>query len=171
MQWRRHILPALYSLHHRIHPSMIHRSRQLLWSSFTLSAPGSSSPSLVSFPTPDNAHHLPPPLPMANPSFVWGDRDAETFMQSVTAAYSEVVHWKNNTFSIPYGNAGKKFVTELSKLYRAFAEHTALESIALKATTVMSVLLLQKPSHKSKPKDHSACLERRLRSWTEGDVG
>ena len=91
-------------------------------------------------------------------------------MQSVTAAYSEVVHWKNNIFSVPYGNAGKKIVTELSKLYRAFAERTALESIALKATTVMSVLLLQKPSHKSKPKDHSACLERRLRSWTEGDV-
>lgn len=34
----------------------------------------------------------------------------------------------------------------------------------------MSVLLLQKPHYKSKPKDHSSCLERRLQSWSEGDL-
>ena len=58
----------------------------------------------------------------------------------------------------------------LSKLYRAYAEGSALEPIALKATTVMSILLLQKPSRNSKSRDHSACLERRLRAWTEGDI-
>ena len=47
---------------------------------------------------PNNAHSLPPPTPMANPSFVWGMLDAETFMHSVTAAYAEVVHWRRNTF-------------------------------------------------------------------------
>ena len=119
---------------------------------------------------PNNAHSLPPPTPMANPSFVCGMLDAETFMHSVTAAYAEVVHWRRNTFSVPYGSAGKKFVSELSKLYRAYAEGSALEPIALKATTVMSLLLLQKPSRNSKSRDHSACLERRLRAWTEGDI-
>ena len=64
----------------------------------------------------------------------------------------------------------KKFVYELSTLYRAYAEGSALECIALKAITVMSVLLLQKPHYKSKPKDHSSCLERRLQSWAEGDL-
>ena len=34
----------------------------------------------------------------------------------------------------------------------------------------MSILLLQKPSRNSKSRDHSACLERRLRAWTEGDI-
>ena len=34
----------------------------------------------------------------------------------------------------------------------------------------MSVLLLQKPHYKSKPKDHSSCLEQRLQSWSEGDL-
>ena len=69
---------------------------------------------------------------------------------SCTAAYTEVVHWKTSS-QYPMEMRGKHL---LSKLYRAFVKCTALESIALKATTVMSVLLLQKPAHKSKPKDH-----------------
>ena len=113
---------------------------------------------------------LPTPTPLANPSFVWGPLDAESFIHSVTCAYSEVVHWRKNTFTVPYGNAGKRFVTELSTLYRAYAEGSALECIALKAITVMSVLLLQKPHSKSKSKEHSSCLDRRLQSWKEGDL-
>ena len=107
---------------------------------------------------------------MAAPSFVWGDCDAETFSHSVTAAYPEVVKWKPNIFSVPFGNAGKKFVQELSRLLRAYAEGSALESIALKASTVMSILLLQKPARNSKAKEHSSCLVRRLNLWLAGDI-
>ena len=32
----------------------------------------------------------------------------------------------------------------------------------------MSILLLQRPHSKSKPKEHSSCLEQRLQSWSEG---
>jgi hypothetical protein len=102
--------------------------------------------------------------------FVWGSLDSETFIQSVSRAYPEVVHWRKNTFTVPYGNVGKKFVYELSTLYRAYADGSAMECIALKAVTVMSVLLLQKPHYKSKAKDHTSCLERRLQSWSEGDL-
>ena len=84
--------------------------------------------------------------------------------------YSEVVHWQKNTFNVPFGKAGKGFVLELSRLLRAYADGSALESIALKASTVLSVLLLQKPLHRSKQKDHLACLERRLLSWKKGDI-
>ena len=122
---------------------------------------------------PNSAHSLPPlpaPAPMANPAFAWGSLSAENFIKSVSSAYAEVVHWRRNTFPVPSGNAGKKFVNELSTLYSAYAEGSALECIALKAITVMSLLLLQKPHNKSKPKEHSACLERRLLSWTEGDI-
>ncbi|KAL5516816.1 hypothetical protein EMCRGX_G002236 [Ephydatia muelleri] len=45
-----------------------------------------------------------------------------------------------------------------------------LESIALKAITVASRLLLQKPFRTSKAKDHTFCLERHLTSWKEGAV-
>ena len=84
--------------------------------------------------------------------------------------HSEVVKWKPNTFSIPFGNSGKKFVQELSRLFRAYAEGSTLESIALKAITVMSILLLQRPTRNSKPKVHSSSLERRLHSWQVGDI-
>jgi len=91
-------------------------------------------------------------------------------MQSLNEAYAEVVHWRSNTFKVPFGNAGKGFVAELSRLYKAYADGSALEAIALKACTVMSVLLLQKPFYTSKSKDHCACLERRLLTWKEGDI-
>ncbi len=44
----------------------------------------------------------------------------------------------------------------------------ALECVALKAITVASILLLQKPHRKSKPREHTSCLERRLQLWSEG---
>ena len=52
------------------------------------------------------------------------------------------------------------------------AEGSALEAIALKATTVMSLLLLQKPhcTMTSKSRDHVACLERQMKSWKAGEI-
>ena len=93
--------------------------------------------------------------------------DATTIMHSLNEAYSEVVNWCSNTFKVPFRNAGKGFVAELSTCM--------LMDLLLKqfhwrlVYTVMSVLLLQKPFHVSKSKDHCACLERRLLTWKEGD--
>ena len=78
------------------------------------------------------------------------------------SAYEEVVHWRPNVFIIPFGKAGKSFVRELAKLYKAFADQSALHSIALMACSVMQPLLLQKPYKQSKAKDHSTCLSRQL---------
>ena len=69
-------------------------------------------------------------------------------------AYDEVVHWKMNLFLIPFGSVGKSVITELARLYRAVATSSAQESIALKASTVLTVLALQKPYPKSKAKVH-----------------
>ena len=80
--------------------------------------------------------------------------------------YSEVVHWTPNYFKVPYGNVGKSFVSELARLYKSFATGSAMESIALKAATVLPILLLQKPSNNPKAKVLSACLE----SWLDGDL-
>ena len=80
------------------------------------------------------------------------------------SAYEEVVHWRPNVFMIPFGKA---FVRELAKLYQAFADQSALHSIALMACSVMQPLLLQKPYKQSKAKDHSICLSR-LDLWRKG---
>ena len=102
--------------------------------------------------------------------FTWGNHSATDFSNILEATYSEVVLWRRNSFILPFGKAGREFVGELSKLYQAFASASALESIALKAATVLPILLLQKPQKASKAKEHATCLERRLRSWKEGNL-
>ena len=108
--------------------------------------------------------------PWATPTFTWGDVDAEPFTQRLDHAYSVVVHWRRNVFTVPSGKAGTGFVSELSRLFLAYAEGSALESIALKAAMTMCALLLQKPNRTSKSKDHVACLERRMTLWRAGDL-
>ena len=120
-------------------------------------------------------HHQ-PPAPHASPPllpelrFTWGDLCGEDFTQVIEAAYTETVIWHMNLFNIPSGKNGKVFVSELARLFRSFAEATALELVALKAAMVMPHLLLQKPSQKSKAKDHCVILGRRLRMWHQGDI-
>ena len=61
-------------------------------------------------------------------------------------------------------------MSQLARLYQAFGSASALESMALKATIVLPILLLQKPSKVSKTKAHVKCLERRLQHWLNGDL-
>ena len=70
----------------------------------------------------------------------------------------------------PTENAGKKFVQELSRLFWAYADQSALESVALQATTVMPILLLQKPAHNSRAKGLTSCLECCFNVWSRGDI-
>ena len=128
------------------------------------------SEQLVGTKTSQCTWSLPEPVPAADPLFTWGPHDGQSFIETVTAAYDEVVHWRPNLFLVPFGNAGKQFVLELARLYRAFAEGSALESIALKATTVLTILALQRPFRNSKAKTHSHYLGRRLTTWLNGDL-
>jgi len=100
--------------------------------------------------------------------FLWNDSTGEEVCRFLISAYEEVVHWKPNIFLLPFGKAGKSFVRELARLYQAFADNSALSSIALLACSVMQPLLLQKPHRHSRAKDHSAHLLRRLELWSKG---
>ena len=88
----------------------------------------------------------------------------------IDEAYNEIIHWKRNIFLIPSGAAGKLFVQEVTRLLQAFASDSAMEYIALKASFVMQILLLQKPSQKRKSRDHVTHLKRRLELWKQGDI-
>ena len=105
-------------------------------------------------------------------SVVWSNEpeavDGSSVVDSITAAYSEVVHWRQNLFTIPYGQEGKAFITELTRLLRAFVDKSGLEGIALKASMVLPALVLQRPHSTSRAKDHVQCLSRRLRAWRLG---
>ena len=121
-------------------------------------------------PAPVRVNVTWPIPPLQPPSFTWGSCTGEDFCTSINSAYEEVVHWRRNIFQVPSGSSGKAFVSELARLFQAYADSSSLESIAMKAVTVMQTLLLQKPSRASKSKDHVTHLQRRLELWTNGDI-
>ena len=158
------------------HPTASHLTRTplpdqsghlLSFSSVDDSAPGSNIP----IPALDEPLVvLPSFTSVAEPTFSWGQVDADSFSHSLDASYAEIVHWRKNCFKVPAGNSGKSFVSEVARLFRAFAEKSALESVALKAVTVLAILTLQKPFRSSKTKDHVICLVRRLALWKDGNL-
>ena len=114
--------------------------------------------------------NLPSPTPINAHVFTWGNHNATDFSDMLEATYNEVIYWRRNCFTVPLGRIGKAFVSELSKLYSAFASASSLESVALKAAIILPILLLQKPQRTSKNKEHITCLERRLKAWREGNL-
>ena len=129
-----------------------------------------TSPTVPIFTPADASQQLPNFRPQHEPTFCWGAVDGPSFVHSVTCAYDEAVHWRRNMFTLPSGLVGKEFVAELSRLFRAYAESSALECIALKAAALMPLLLLQRPHAKSKAKELVSCLQRRLHAWKAGDI-
>ena len=99
-----------------------------------------NSPTSTIFPNKTGDYSLPDFQPLAVGSFTWGRLSRDCAIQVVESAYSGVVHWRRNIFYVPSGSAGKQFVQELSKLYQAYANASAMECIALKAATILAFL-------------------------------
>ena len=104
------------------------------------------------------------------PNFIWGNRSGVEFCEKVSKGYDEVVQWRRNLFLLPIGKVAKSFIQETADLFESYASKSTLESIALKACMLMHVLLLHKPSQKSKAKDHANHFRRRLTLWKAGDL-
>ena len=136
----------------------------------TSTSPATENPAQGTPESGSSCPELPAISPISDATYAWGAYDSASFSSSLDAAYEEVVHWRPNFFKLPYGKTGKSFTSELARLYSAFASGSAMQSIALKATVVLPILMLQKPSAKSKTKEHITCLERRLTTWQNGDL-
>ena len=126
----------------------------------------------IKTPITDSTELLPPYTPVCSidPSFRWGRAEGSAFLLKVDSCYSKVVHWQRSVFSIPSGKAGKDFVSELARLYNAYAEGSQTESFALTAAMILPSLILQKLYPDSKAKEHVKCIERRLILWRDGDI-
>jgi hypothetical protein len=112
-----------------------------------------------------------PPFPeLAEAKFQWGERSGVNISKDIDEAYESIVFWRKNLFDLPSGTTGKRFVAEVARLNRAYADRGPLEGIALKASMVIIPLLLQKPHAKSKSKDHVECMKRRLSLWDAGNI-
>ncbi|CAM1294773.1 Uncharacterised protein r2_g398 [Pycnogonum litorale] len=117
-----------------------------------------------------NGNNLPQYEEMSKSSFVWGEVSNDAFENNLDQAYITVMHWRKNTFCLPTGKEGNRFIDELTRLFTAYAEATSIERIALKAIVVFQALMLQKPSAKSKTRDHIKCLSRRMISWQKSEI-
>ena len=101
----------------------------------------------------------------------WENTPYNEFTMQVNKIYEEIVHLRRNIFKIPSGKAGKEYIKELTFWLRQFnSPKSELNSIALKAFMSLPTLILQKPSPKSKAKEHSECTSRRLLLWKNGDL-
>ena len=62
------------------------------------------------------------------------------------------------------------FIRELTSWLEHFNRDSEYKYIALKVYMILSSLLLQKPTHNSKAKDHNKKIEERLSSWKGGRI-
>ena len=86
----------------------------------------------------------------------------------INGAYNEITTWRKNTFLVPYGKKGRDFIDQLSKHINDWNNGTATQHLALEAAIVLLAVGLQKPSQKSKAKEHQECLEKLLKLWRNG---
>ena len=108
--------------------------------------------------------------PMAEPNFLWNDINGESFSSLVKSCYDEVVQWRRNVFKVPYEKIGASFVHEQAKLFQAYSDSSALESIALYTAIIVPSLLLQRPLGKLRANELSRLLDRCLTIWLSGDL-
>ena len=71
---------------------------------------------------------------------------------------------------LPRGKVGTEFVKTLTNLINYFITPSKWTRLSLSLVHIFLPLMLQKPSSKSKAKDHCKYLEKRLKLWTEGDL-
>ena len=71
---------------------------------------------------------------------------------------------------VPRGKVGTDFIREIARIIRLFTEPSKWGRVASAQLHIFIPLMLQKPSSKSKAKDHSKYLEKRLKYWNEGDL-
>ena len=117
-----------------------------------------------------NVGQLPDYKPSSGLNFRWGRLSGAEFAHVNQCAFLEIAHWRRNAFMVPSGNVGKQFVRELTALFTAYANSSAMESAAMTAIMVACALLLQKPYAASKTRDHVNALERRIIAWKDGDI-
>lgn len=78
----------------------------------------------VHYQTNLDTQHLPSFVSLQPPTIRWGEVEGEV---SVCDIQEEIVHWKRNLFKVPSGRAGKSFIRERTRMFRAYTDVSALE--------------------------------------------
>ena len=105
----------------------------------------------------------------------WGKRSVGNAIvistSVITDAYSEIATWRKNVFLVPYGNAGRDFIDQVTLHVNDWNSGSDNQHcISLKAAFVLLAVGFRKPSPTSKAKDHQDVLSRRLILWRQGEI-
>ena len=107
----------------------------------------------------------------ATANICWGDmKGMESIKIKIQETFDEITTWQKNTFEVPRGNAGRDFISEMARLIQLFNNKTRWEPVAIHCLQIFMPLMLQKPSKKSKNKDHIRYLVKRIKLWKEGKL-
>ena len=93
-----------------------------------------------------------------------------TIRNKISEIYEEIIKWRKNLFLVPPGKSGTDFIKELTRLLQLFVDETKWMRLALARVHIFIPLMLQKPSAKSKARDHTKYLEKRLKWWNLGGL-
>ena len=91
-------------------------------------------------------------------------------LSTIDNACNEISKWRKNTFLVPYGKVGGEFIDKMAENINDWNNGSKMQPIALKAAIVLLAVGLQKPSQKSKAKDHQECLAKQLVLCKEGEI-
>ena len=104
----------------------------------------------------------------------WGKRsDGKAIVIStsvITDAYNEIATWRKNVFLVSYGKVSRDFIDQVTLHVNDWNIGSDNQHIPLKAAFVLLAVGLQKPSPKSKEKDHQDVLSKRLILWRQGEI-
>ena len=85
-------------------------------------------------------------------------------------ADNKIATWRKNVFLVPYGKVGRDFIDQVTLHIYDWNSVSDNQHISLKAAFVLLAVGLQKPSPKSKAKDHQDVLSKRLILWRQGEI-
>ena len=96
-----------------------------------------------------------------------GEVDRKEFTEGVKQIYEQIVYWKKNLLLLSSERASRSFSEDTVRLLNSQIEGAAWKNMSFKAVMIMPSLLWQKPSKKSRLKDHLVAFKRR-RSCRKG---
>ena len=100
----------------------------------------------------------------------WGEHNGEeNIAELIRNTYAIIIGWKKNIFRLPRGKCGSDFIIELTRLLNLFVNKTSWQRLALPMVFIFIPIMLQKPSAKSKPREHAKISHfstRALEKWS-----
>ena len=99
-----------------------------------------------------------------------GATGISSILAIIEETHKTISTWKRNFFNLPKNSAAKDVLMEASRILKVFNSRTVWEPIAIHMFVIFFPLMLLKPAAKSKTREHTKYLQKRLALWKEGKL-